>query len=549
MGRHCALVPVLPRVRRRDRSRRTRGCGFAVTAQVASDPHDAAESVPDVGEPLNVLLRDLGTSGDGLSEREAVRRLLAHGPNLLPQSAGRPWIRDVLTQLTHPLALLLWAAAALSLVASTPTLALAIVGVVLLNAAFALAQEHQAERAVEALSAYVPRHATVVRDGLARVIEATALVAGDVLAIEEGQLISADARLFSGAVEVDMSALTGESVPVLRCAGGQDVAVRPLDAPDMVFSGTLCTAGTGRAVVFATGGRTEIGRIATLSSGIIRDASPLEKQVKHVAWLIAVVAVVVGIAFVPLGLVAGLSVTGAAVFAIGLLVANVPEGLLPTITLALAVGVRELARHGAVVKRLSAVETLGSTTVVCTDKTGTLTENRMRGAALWTQPSGRGAVSRSSDPALLELTVAAARCTTVAETTASRSGDPTELAIVDTADVVAGPGRAAEGAGRREAILRFDPGRRLMSVVYAGQQGFDVVVKGAPEAVLARCRALSTSGGELPINDPEWRAAVHSALEELTGEGLRVLAVARRHVTTLPQDRDEVEIDLVACRL
>jgi P-type E1-E2 ATPase len=278
--------------------------------------------------------------------------------------------------------LLLWVAAALALAAGTPALSAAIVAVIFLNALFAFAQERQAERAVEALRRYLPHKATVCRDGRHVEIDASALVPGDVLVIAEGDRISADARLLEGAVEVDASTLTGESLPVYREAGVDDEPSL-LRAHNVVFSGTVCTGGEAKALVVATGMHTELGRIAALSERVTREESPLERQVKRVAWLIALVAVGVGLAFIPLGaLAAGLPLADALEFAIGLIVANVPEGLLPTITLALAVGVRALAGSGALVKRLSAVETLGSTTVICTDKTGTLTENRMRVIAL-----------------------------------------------------------------------------------------------------------------------------------------------------------------------
>ena len=263
---------------------------------------------------------------------------------------------------------------------------------IVLNALFAFVQEQQAERAVEALERYLPQQAFVVRDGRRAVVEARELVPGDVLLLEEGQRISADARLLEGTLEVDMSTLTGESVPVSRAASPDERGTSPLSAKNLVFSGTSCTGGEALAVVHATGMRTELGRIAALSERVEREESPLERQVRRVAWLIAAVAVAVGLAFIPLGTFgAGLPLGDAVLFAIGLLVANVPEGLLPTITLALAVGVRTLARRGALVKRLSAVETLGSTTVVCTDKTGTLTENRMNVTGMWTARRARSA--------------------------------------------------------------------------------------------------------------------------------------------------------------
>src|SRR6185437_3490482 len=280
------------------------------------------------------------------------------------------------------------------------------------NAVLAFVQEQQAEHAVEALGQYLPQQAWAIRDGHRQHIPASDLVRGDVLVIDEGERISADARLLSGSIEVDLSALTGESVPVLRGADVPDQASRVLESPVLVFSGTVCTAGSAKAVVHATGAHTELGRIAALSGRVYTEESPLERQVRRVAWLIAAVAVGAGAAFLPLGLVAGLSLSAAFVFAIGLLVANVPEGLLPTITLALAVGVRSMAGRGAVVKRLSAVETLGATSVICTDKTGTLTANSMHVVE-----------ARPASPALAEALL---RCSTADDTT----GDPTEVALV-----------------------------------------------------------------------------------------------------------------------
>ncbi len=292
---------------------------------------------------------------------------------------GRRWPRQLARQFTHPLALLLVAAAGLAWSAGIGSVAIAIAVVILLNAGFAFVQEMQAERAVEALAGFIPAQAKVVRDRRHVVIEARELVPGDVLLIEEGDGVSADARLLSGGIELDASTLTGESMPVFRAADLLDHDVSLLQARDLVFSGTTCTQGEARAVVFATGMHTELGRIATLSERVDTEESPLDSQVRRVAWLIALIAVICGIAFIPLAtLAAGLSLSAAVVFAVGLIVGNVPEGLLPVITLALAVGVRDLVSRGAVVKRLSAVETLGSTTVICTDKTGTLTANRMQ---------------------------------------------------------------------------------------------------------------------------------------------------------------------------
>src|SRR5690349_14639196 len=382
-----------------------------------ADRTSAAPSPQDPREPIERLLRDLRCGPGGLSGREAARRLVVYGPNELTRRAGRRWWRQLLDQLIHPLALLLWLAAVLSVVAGTLTLAIAIVVVVIVNALFAFVQEREAGRAVEALAASLPQRAAVLRDGVRQDVAARDLVPGDVMLVEEGERICADARLLAGGVEVDLSTLTGESLPAYRSADQTDPRGPVLDARDLVFSGTTCTGGEARAVVLATGMRSELGRIAALSQRVGRDESPLERQVKRVAWLIALVAVTAGLAFLPLGTFAAhLSLAAAFTFAIGLLVANVPEGLLPTITLALGMGVRELGRRaggGAGVEGPRRVETLGSATVICNDKTGTLTLNQMRVTCVWTLPQAvdlEHSAPAAVGPVLARVARAAAAC-------------------------------------------------------------------------------------------------------------------------------------------
>jgi len=514
-----------------------------------------AESL-DPLEPLAQLFQDLRSTPDGLSSREAARRLAATGPNELARRGGRRWPGELAAQFTHPLALLLAVAAVLAWASGTPRLAIAIAAVIFLNAAFSFVQERQAERAVEALAAFLPERARVLRDGAPSDIEARALVPGDVLLIEEGERICADARLLGGTLEVDMSTLTGESVPVTCSAGDTDTTVPLLEARDIVFSGTECTGGEARAMVTATGMGTQLGRIASLSQRTERDESPLEHQVKRVARLIAVVAIGAGIAFLPIGLAAGLSISAAASFAIGLLVANVPEGLLPTITLALAVGVREMARRGALVKRLSAVETLGSTTVICTDKTGTLTENRMRVTAVWTPAQG-GRAGGKEEAGISEATAAlagvAASCNTAdlrpppssAATGSSPApfGDPTEVALLQMAASYGADVTLASREARRRALFRFDPRLALMTTVDE-LDGVPVIsVKGAPEAVLARASVIMGAAGEHPVTDED-RGRVTEVMEGYGRQGLRVLALARRVLpagTPVPAAREEAE--------
>jgi calcium-translocating P-type ATPase len=504
---------------------------------------------PDPREPVALLLRQLRARTDGLSSREAERRLISYGRNELVRQGVRRWPRELLQQVTHPLALLLWVASALAFVAGAPVLAVAIVAVIVLNAVFAFAQERQAERAIEALRRYLPQQAQVLRDGRRQTIDAEALVPGDVLFLAEGDRVSADARLLDGTVEIDLSTLTGESQPVLRSAGAANGAGPLIEARDLVFSGTTCVGGEATALVVATGMQTELGRIAALTERVETQPSPLERQVRRVAWLIAVVALLVGAAFLPIGwLAAGLPPADALNFAIGLIVANVPEGLLPTITLALAVGVARLARRGALVKRLSAVETLGSAAVICTDKTGTLTENRMRAMRIWTPAGeldvGGGGAAPPGDEGLLLLGRALAACSS-AELGPSRTksrGEATEIGLLEAAKVLGADPSVARRERNRRALFHFDPKLRLMTTVDDDRGRLVVNTKGAPEAVLARCDALP---GGAPLDGPA-RARALEQVEAYAVQGLRVLAVARKAlpVPALPAHREDAEQEL-----
>jgi calcium-translocating P-type ATPase len=514
--------------------------------------------VRDPREPITRLLRDLQAGPDGLSSREAERRLVAYGPNELRRRGGRRWPRELAKQFTHPLALLLWVAGALAFVAGAPVLGGAIIAVIFLNAAFAFAQERQAERSVEALSRYLPQQAGVRRDGVRAVIDARTLVPGDILLLAEGDRISADARLLTGSLEVDLSTLTGESQPVLRSAEFVDVSGPLLESRELVFSGTSCVGGEAEALVFATGMQTELGRIAALSERVEAEPSPLELQVRRVAWLIALVAVGVGLAFLPIGwLAAGLPLADAFIFAVGLIVANVPEGLLPTITLALAVGVASLARRGALVKRLSAVETLGSTTVICTDKTGTLTENRMRAARIWT-PLGEldlerqidGEQARAANPVVALLGRAIAACSTAelaSERAGKSRGEATEIGMLEAARTLGIDVDVARRQHRRRKLYRFDPKLRLMSTVDEREDGgITVHAKGAPEEVLRRSTTIGGPADHVPLTEAD-RREVLAMLEQYAAQGLRVLAVARRRLpdgTEPPDRREDAEREL-----
>ena len=516
-----------------------------------AEPVTEAEAQPDPTESADLLLRDLRTTRVGLSAREAERRLTVYGTNELQRREGTRWPRELAAQFTQPLALLLWAAALLSVLAASYAVAIAIVVIIVFNALFSFSQQRQAERSVEALQNYLPPHARVMRDGTRQMVEVSLVVPGDIVIVEEGDRVPADARLLSGSVEVNLSTLTGESQPVLRSAQLVDASVPKLEARELVFSGTDCTGGDAEALVYATGMHTELGRVAALSQQTKRDPSPLEQQVRQVSLLIALIAVIIGLVFVPVGMAGGLSLSAALVLAVGVLVGNVPEGLMPVITLALAAAVSDLAKRGAVVKRLNAVETLGCTTVICTDKTGTLTENRMRATRLWTADgelslNGGEPMLGGSEPRR-QLAAVLTRCTN-AELGGEEAGDPTEIALLRLGASLGGDAGLEERQKHRRKQFHFDPALKLMSTVDEDDGALWIDAKGAPEALLPRCSSsLNVDGDEHVLGDAE-RNELEHRVDSYASAGERVLAMVRRRLKdgdALPEQREQAETGLV----
>ena len=471
----------------------------------------------------------------GLTQAEASRRLVEDGANTLPTVRGPSRLRELFAQMTHLFAIMLWVAAGLALLAKTPELAVAIVIVILVNGFFAFAQEVRAERAAAQLRSLLPRRATVVRDGEEAEIDADELVRGDLVLLRMGDRVSADMQLVDAtSLAVDVSTLTGESVPA-----------RP-EPGDEVFAGTYVVEGAGSGIVVATGGSTRLAGVAAMTVGRKSPQTPLTKELESLVRKTALIAASVGTLFFVAGVIVGLPVTEGFLFAVGITVALVPEGLLPTITLSLALAARRMVDRHALVRRLDAVETLGATTFICTDKTGTLTQNKMAVVTVWC-PAGRAFITGEGyDPTsarievpprahrqVRELARAAARCSVgravlrdghwVAE------GDPMEAAL----DVLARRLDVDLARDARELPLTrtfpFDPRRRRMSVVI----GDEIMVKGAPDAILPRCRGTDTKKCE-------------AVLKELARRGLRVLAVAERSACGVDIDggADVVESDL-----
>ena len=341
----------------------------------------------------SLLCLELRTQG--LSQDEAKKRLQRYGPNVITKVKGKPlWIR-FLANFTHLMAILLWVGGIVGFIAQMPQMGIAIWMVNIINGAFSFWQEFKAEKATEALRKLLPSYARVLRDGEVQRILAEELVPGDVILLEEGDRISADARLVDeNELRVDQSTLSGESHPVRKTSEAvlrEDLTRTEL--PNLIYAGTTVAAGTGRALVFATGMDTEFGKIAHLTQTVGEELSPLQKEMGRVTKIVTILATSIGVFFFILGiLLAGVDLAESFIFAMGMIVAFVPEGMLPTVTLSLAMGVQRMARRHALIKRLSAVETLGCTTVICTDKTGTLTQNEMTVSGIWL-PGGKYSVT------------------------------------------------------------------------------------------------------------------------------------------------------------
>jgi len=518
--------------------------------------------------PAEQVYQTLESSPRGLSAAEAASRLARHGPNELQPPRKTPIIFRFLANFYQVFALLLWASALLAFLSGSTALGWAIIAVIFINAIFSFVQEFQAERAVEALLKMLPARARVIRDGELQEIPARDLVPGDVVVLDTGDLISADIRLVE-AVELrtDNAPLTGESQPVPRTAEPVPESVAPLvDVPNIVFAGTSVAFGSGRGVVFATAMDTQFGKIARLSAEVKLPPSPLQLQVQRIALAIAGIAIAVGALFFVVGaLVGGMTTGDAVLFAIGIITANVPEGLLPTLTLALAVGVRALAQRKAIVRRLSAVETMGSVTTICTDKTGTLTANAMTVRELWfdgrtinvggTGYEPVGGFFRDDTPlppaelAALTPLLRGASFANDARLLAPAApgekwhvvGDPTEGALLVLARKGGFDYAAALDREPRVYELPFESVRKRMTSINRADGRLVAYCKGAPNEVLASCSRILLAGQVQPLT-PALRETIMNANDGFATAALRVLAVAYRD---LPEGSDYRSVEQV----
>jgi Ca2+-transporting ATPase len=512
---------------------------------------------------------ELRSGPAGLASTEARERLSAHGPNVLERLGGEGPLRILWRQIDNPLIWVLMASAAIAVALGKVTDGLVVLAVVVINSLIGFVQEFRASRAIEALRDMVPEYATALRDGARHTVPVAELVPGDLVLLAAGDKVPADLRLVAVRnLRIEEAALTGESVPVEKTTGPLPADTAIGDRTPMAFGGTLVSYGTGTGLVVATGGATELGRISSLLQQTTDLETPLTRALGTIGKYLAVAIVVVSAVILTIGV---LRVTGAGLplgaalretltFAIALAVGAIPEGLPAIVTISLAIGVQRMARRRAIIRKLPAVETLGSTTVICSDKTGTLTRNEMTVVEVWTPAGGacavegvgyapaggfrRGAAAGGPAPADVQrLLLDAALCSDAVlregqDGQWTIAGDPTEGALVVAAEKA---GVAVEEARRvhaRRDAIPFESENQFMATLHdvpAG--GRRVVVKGAPEVVLRRC-------GDGP--DGVDHAALHAEVDRMATGGMRVLALAE-----MPwrEARDELRLDDVAAGL
>jgi calcium-translocating P-type ATPase len=485
-------------------------------------------------------LASLRTPPAGLTASEARRRLAEFGPNRVEEVGRESLLLRFAREFTHFFAIILWLGAALAFLAEyfdpgqgMARLGIAILGVILINGVFSFWQEYKAERAIDALRQLLPQQVRVLRDGEIEERLATDLLPGDIVLLEEGNFVPADCRVIEAfGLRVNTATITGESQPKLRSADPLP-EVSPLFARNIVLAGTSVVSGQARALVYATGMRTEFGKIAHLTQTAGKGASPLQLEIVRLSRIVAMLATGIGFTFFLVGQALGLPFWENLLFTIGIIVANVPEGLLPTVTLSLAMATQRMAKRNALVRHLPAVETLGSTTVILSDKTGTLTQNRMSVRRVWL---GGGYFAPDDIAAPTRLTVDyrdffvnAALCHNLKAVRNHGDhawlGDPMEVALAGMGQLAAGP---LDDYPRIDEIP-FDTDRKRMSVLVETPQGRVLYCKGALETVLSVCDFVQLDAGIAPL-DLAAKTRLLAAQDEMAGVGLRVLAFAHGEI-------------------
>ena len=482
----------------------------------------------------------LHTSPSGLDEEEASERLKTFGLNEIREAQKTSLLHNIARHFTNLFALLLWGASITAIAGGLLKpgegffiLGIAIMGVVLINGGFAFYQEYRAEKAFDELKKLLPYMVTIIRGGREREITASEVVPGDIVLLKEGDRVSSDIRLLDVTeMKVDNASITGESKPAKRDATPHPDA-EISDSLNIVLAGTSVVRGQGRGVVFATGMSTEFGKIARLTSEIVSGMSPLEMETIRVTRTITVIAVCLGIIFFTAGVFIGRGFWENFIFALGIVVANVPEGLLPTVTLSLAMASQRMSKKKALVRKLTAVETLGSVTVICTDKTGTLTQNRMSAVNIYTNSILKELqhIDANSDLSTMMLIKGSALCNDAYLRDGAIVGEQTEKALLEFAQnyIDVDNLRTKEP---RIAEHPFDPFRKWMATLHEDESGAIIYVKGAPEVLINMCTGIFHNGEVVAFDDVRKKKA-DEALSDMTGRALRVLAVAYRDCNPL----------------
>jgi len=529
---------------------------------VADSRRDKAET-PYHALDVDQVLRHLEVDpAEGLSDDEVARRRARHGENRLAADHGAGPLALLARQFTDVMILVLLAAALIAGLIGEPLDAIAILVIVALNAVIGFVQEYRAERVLQALQRLSAPHVRVVRGGEARRIAEPELVPGDIVHLQAGDVVPADLRVVETRdLTLDEAALTGESVPVTKAAAPPAPADAVLaERATMAHKGTNVTAGQARCVAVTTGAGTEVGRIATLMRERGRPTTPLQKRLAAFGRRLSAAVLVICAVIFAAGLLRGEAPLLMLLTAVSLAVAAIPEALPAVVTISLALGARRMAARHALVRRLPAVETLGSVTMICCDKTGTLTQNAMRAerfaaAVGWSErlPSAGGADgvdgvngvggADGADGAWPALARAMALNNDAKrDAQGALSGDPTEVALLEAAERAGFDRQGLDRAWPRVAEIPFESERRRMTTLHRGEDGALILVKGAPEAVLPLCRDQLGEHGPEPL-DADARLAL---AEEAAGAGYRLLALAERRLERLPEraEAETVERDL-----
>ena len=503
-------------------------------------------------------LASLHSRAAGLGSVEAAHRLAEYGPNVVQAARRESFARRLAREYFGFFSLILWVASALAFIAEwrdpgqgMAKIGFTIVAVILVSGAFSFWQEHRIEQSLAALRKLLPQQIPVQRDGAAVALPIEQLVPGDIVLIEAGQSVPADCRLIeSHGVRVNTATITGESEPKARDAmeSREDLWN---NSRNILLAGTSVVSGRARALVFATGAHTEFGKIAQLTQTAGDTVSPLRLELAHLSRRIAWIALAIGGGFMVVASLLGIPFWQDLIFSIGIIVAMVPEGLLPTLTLALVLASQRLARRQVLIRHLPAVETLGSATVICTDKTGTLTQNRMQVRTLLLGLELHPMTALADDPVLVErnrfLFAAAAACHSLVESLVqgrpTLQGDSMEIALVEMAHSLV----MAQAPARRVGEWPFDSDRMRQSVQVETSAGCTLFCKGAPETVLPLCAQIFAGGQARPL-DAAARAEILAAQERMAVQGLRVLAFAFR-VTEVCGGAPLPEQELVFCGL